>query len=203
MRIAEGLDFERLLAQGRAGNSSAIGCLLESYRAYLRLLLRLQSSRRASPADASDVVQEVFLRAGQHFVGFRGSTERELTAWLRHILATTLVDEERRRRIGQHGQVGLAEIAATLDQSSHALDCNLLNPGSSPSQQASRREQAVLLADALARLPEHYREVIVLRHLQNLSFPEIARRTERSLDSVKNIWVRALTELRGHSQELL
>jgi RNA polymerase sigma-70 factor (ECF subfamily) len=66
----------------------------------------------------------------------------------------------------------------------------------SPSRQASRREQAVLLADALGKLPEAYREVIILSHLEGLSFPEVARRLGRTLDSVKNLWARALARLR-------
>jgi RNA polymerase sigma-70 factor (ECF subfamily) len=72
----------------------------------------------------------------------------------------------------------------------------LVAPLSSPSQQAARREQAVLLAEALGRLPDDYREVLILRHLEGLSFPELARRLDRSLDSVKNLWTRALARLR-------
>ena len=67
---------------------------------------------------------------------------------------------------------------------------------SSPSQQASRREQAVLLADALAELPADYREVIVLRHLEGLTFPQVAQRMGRTLDSVEKLWMRALVQLR-------
>ena len=67
---------------------------------------------------------------------------------------------------------------------------------SSPSQQAVRREQAVLLADALQELPEDYREVIILRQLEGLSFPDVARRMGRTEDSVKNVWLRALARLR-------
>jgi RNA polymerase sigma factor (sigma-70 family) len=62
---------------------------------------------------------------------------------------------------------------------------------SSPSQRAVRREQAMLLAEALGKLPEDYREVIVLRHLEGLSFPDVALRMERTLASVKNLWTRA------------
>ena len=65
----------------------------------------------------------------------------------------------------------------------------------SPCQRAARREQAVVLADAIAGLPAHYHEIIVLRHFEQLDFPQIARRMERSLDSVKNLWARALARL--------
>jgi RNA polymerase sigma-70 factor, ECF subfamily len=49
---------------------------------------------------------------------------------------------------------------------------------------------------ALGQLPEAYREVIILRHLEGLGFPDVARRLSRSLDSVKNLWARALGQLR-------
>src|SRR5437879_9126906 len=83
-----------------------------------------------------------------------------------------------------------------FDRSSGLLDRGLVAPQSSPSQQAARREQAVLLANALGELPDDYREVIVLRHLEGLTFPEVARRMERSLDSVEKLWMRALVRLR-------
>jgi RNA polymerase sigma-70 factor (ECF subfamily) len=54
----------------------------------------------------------------------------------------------------------------------------------------------VLLADALGRLAEDYREVIILHHLEELTFPEVAGRLGRSVDSVKNLWARALARLR-------
>ena len=72
----------------------------------------------------------------------------------------------------------------------------LVAPDSSPSQRAVRREQAVLLANALRNLPADYGEVIVLHHLEGLTFPEVARRMGRSLDSVKKLWVRSLARLR-------
>jgi RNA polymerase sigma factor (sigma-70 family) len=65
----------------------------------------------------------------------------------------------------------------------------------------SRHEQAVLVADAVVALPEASQEIIILRHLQELSFPEIARRTGRSLDSVKNLWIRGLRRLRKTLEE--
>src|SRR5262249_17217816 len=83
-----------------------------------------------------------------------------------------------------------------LDKSSRAFDMGLAAEQSTPSQRASRREQAVLLADALNRLPADYREVLILRHLEGLTFPEVAARMGRSLDSVEKLWMRALPRLR-------
>lgn len=65
-----------------------------------------------------------------------------------------------------------------------------------PSARAAQREQAVQLAAALEKLPASYREVIILHQLEDLPFPEVARRMGRSVDSVKNLWLRALPRLR-------
>ncbi len=72
----------------------------------------------------------------------------------------------------------------------------MIDRGKSPSQSAVRRERAVILADALAHLPDDYRDVLVLRHLRGQTFPEVARQMDRSLDSVKGLWQRAVKQLR-------
>jgi RNA polymerase sigma-70 factor (ECF subfamily) len=59
-----------------------------------------------------------------------------------------------------------------------------------------RREQRVILADALAKLPDEYREAVVLRFLEGLSFAEVAARMGRSVDSVRKLWTRGLAQLR-------
>jgi RNA polymerase sigma-70 factor, ECF subfamily len=190
-------DPEKLLHRARAGDEAALGQLLELYRNYLKLLARLQIGRRLrSKADASDLVQEAFLEAHRDFGQFRGATEPEFAAWLRQVLATNLANLV--RRYGTRGRDLHLErrLVAELDQSSAALGQGLAALHSSPSLQAVRREEGVLLADALAQLPEDYREVLVFRHFEGLSFPEVARRMGRSLDSVKNVWARALARLR-------
>jgi RNA polymerase sigma-70 factor (ECF subfamily) len=189
---------EELLALARTGDDSALGLLLERYRAYLMLLARLQIGRRLQgKADCGDVVQETFLEAARHFGRFQGVTEPELAAWLRQILATTLAHLVRRYYGTQARDVRLERVLEEeLDGSSRAVDRGLVAAQSTPSQRASRREQAVLLADALDRLPPDYREVIILRHLEELTFPEVAQRMGRSVDSVEKLWVRALPRLR-------
>jgi len=193
-----GREQEQLLVLARAGDASALGQLLELYRGYLGILARLQIGQRLQrKVDASDVVQETFLEAARDFPQFRGTTEAELVSWLRQILATNLVDLVRRYSGTQQRDPRLErELAIELDQSSRLLDGGLADRGSSPSDRADRREQGVLLANALGRLPQNYREVILLCHFQGLSFPDVARRMGRSLDSVKHLWARALVRLR-------
>jgi len=176
----------------------ALGSLLELYRPYLTLLARLEVSRRLQgKADPHDVVQDVFLEAAGQFDQFRGSSEPELTAWLRRILAGCLAMLLRRYFGTQARDVRLERaLADALDQSSRALDGGLISRESSPSQQASQREQGVILADALEKLPTDYRDVIVLRSLEGLTFPEVAARMGRTPVSVERLWTRALPRLK-------
>ncbi|MEX2141998.1 MAG: sigma-70 family RNA polymerase sigma factor [Pirellulales bacterium] len=191
-------DYRRLLQCAREGSSEEVGQLLDAYRAYLRLLARLHINRQLrGKADPSDLVQETFLAAHKHFPQFRGATEEELLAWLRQIMASKLANLARRYVVSGGRAIHLErQMTGDLDRSSIALSQAFQTEGSSPSGHAARREQAILLADALEQLPDDYREVIVLRHLEELSFPEIAARMGRTLDSVKNLWTRALGRLK-------
>jgi RNA polymerase sigma-70 factor (ECF subfamily) len=198
MNGSDGYDPEHLLRQAKAGDGQALGALLVSYRNYLKLLARLQMSRRMrTKADASDAVQEVLVLAQQGFPQFRGTTEAELLAWLRQVLASTLATFNRRYFGTQARQTDLErDLQRELDQVSSALDARLL-VHSTPSQQAARRELGVLLSDSLARLPERYREVLILRHVEELAFADIAQRMGRTVASVKNLWARGLAKLRS------
>ena len=189
---------ESLLQEARTGNGATLGRLLELYRRYLTLLARTQIGHRLQgKVDAEDLVQETFLEAHASFGRFRGTSEPELVRWLRQILAANLADLLRRYLGTQGRDIRLErEIEDAFDRSSVLLDRGLVAAQSSPSQQAVRREQAMRLADALDQLSDDYREVLILRHLEELSFPEVARRMNRSLDSVKNLWTRALARLR-------
>jgi RNA polymerase sigma-70 factor (ECF subfamily) len=189
---------EHLLQRARQGDGAALGRLLELYRAYLNVLARVQIGRRLQgKVDASDVVQEAFLGACRDFPQFRGATEQEFLGWLRQILASLLANLVRHYQGTQRRDVRLErQLAVELGQSSEALDRGLVAAQSSPSEQAIRREHSVLLAEALLRLPEDWRQLLILRHLEGLSFPEVAQRLGRTVDSVKKQWPRALANLR-------
>ena len=198
MRGLEDSRIDRLLRQARAGDCKALGALLEQYRNYLKLLARLQIGRGLqSKLDASDVVQETFLKAHRDFSQFQGTSEAELAGWLHRILATSLANLVRHYRGTKRRDVRLErQLAADLDESSRVLAPALAADQSSPSQQAVRHESALHLADALERLPDDYRDVLILRHLDGLSFPEVATRMGRTVYSVKNLWARALVRMR-------
>lgn len=194
------VDPEELLCLARADDAPARGQLLELYRNYLTLLARLQIGRRLQgKVDPADLVQETFLKAHRDLGTFRGRTEAELVHWLRQILVTNLAMLVRHYCGTKRRDVRLeCDLAVEVDASSRILDRGLVAPDSSPSQRAARREQGVLLANALQQLPEDYREVIILRHMEGLAFPEVGQRMDRSLDSVKKLWTRALVQLRRY-----
>lgn len=189
---------QQLLLEARDGDGATLGRLLERYRAYLRLLARIEIGRKLQgKIDASDLVQEVFLDAHRYFPSFRGTAEPQFVKWLREILAGTLANNVRRYFGTQARDLHLERsISADLDRSSVALGGIAVDPQPSPSEHAMRGEQSLLVAEALSRLPPDYQTVIVLRHLEGLTFPEVAARMERSVDSVEKLWLRGLTQLR-------
>jgi RNA polymerase sigma-70 factor, ECF subfamily len=189
---------EELIAAASQGGNDRLGRLLAIYRNYLRLLARVEiGGRLQAKIDASDLVQDTMLEAHKNFPQFRGVTEAEFTAWLRQIMAGILCGLLRKYFGTQKRDIRLERtLCENLDNSSMLLGKGLIDLHSSPSQQAARREQAVLLADALENMPNDYREVLVLRHVEGLTFPDIARRMERTQDSVEKLWVRGLARLR-------
>jgi RNA polymerase sigma-70 factor (ECF subfamily) len=147
--------------------------------------------------DASDVVQQTLMEAHVALGEFRGRTSAELAAWLRAILAHVLAHEFRRyggtlrRDVGR--EVGLED---ALARSSRQLGAALASAEPSPSTVASGHEAELRLAEALARLPKDFREVILLRNLQGLSHEEVAQQMDRGVGAVRMLWVRALSRLR-------
>jgi RNA polymerase sigma-70 factor (ECF subfamily) len=171
---------------------------LERHRSWLGLLARLQvDARFRAKFDASDIVQQTLLEAVRDWPKFRGETEAELAAWLRQILAHVLLHEVRRYGGAQRRDIGReVSLEEALAESSRRLGAALAAPGSSPSEQAGRHELELRLADALARLPADYAEIIVLRNVEGLSHEEAARRMGRGVGAVRMLWVRALARLR-------
>jgi RNA polymerase sigma-70 factor, ECF subfamily len=197
-------DPEFLLVLAKAGDGAALGRLLERYRNYVGLLIQLQVGRRLrSKVDIDDLLQEIWLEIHRKIASFRGHSEREFLTWARRLIGSILANQVRHYFGTKQRDLRLERaLIDELDQSSRSLNESLVASQSSPSQQAVRREQAVLLADALQDLPEDYREVIILRQLEGLSFPDVARRMDRTENSVKNVWLRALARLRRTLEDL-
>jgi len=185
---------ELLVEQARAGDSEALGQLLEQYRHYLRLLAQSQVGRNLRVRlDPSDLVQETLLEAQRDFQKFAGSGEAELTAWLRRILVRNLADQLKHHHSQKRDYQREQPLEVLVEQAHAALAA----PLSTPSAHLARREQAVVLAQALTQLPPDYREVITLRHLEGKSFDAIAGKMGRTSGAVRMLWMRALERLGG------
>ena len=194
-------DTEHLLERLRGGDSQALSDLFERHRNRLRRMVELRmDARLQGRVDASDVVQETFLDACRDFDHFRGSSPGEWAAWLRKILLYNLARVVQRQVVAQkrsaRREVSLDQHVAVMDRSSGRIEAALVGRSSSPSSQAQRSELAARVADQLARLSPDYREVLVLRNLEGLPFPEVARRMDRSPGAVRILWVRAVDQLR-------
>ena len=93
-------------------------------------------------------------------------------------------------------EIPIEQVSAALDRSAASFAHMLADRGGSPSASCRQREQAVALADQLAKLKPDYRDVIVLRNLQGLSFEEIADRMDRKTGAVRMLWLRAIDRFR-------
>src|SRR3954454_18493525 len=192
---------EELFMSARGGSGSCLGQLLALYTNYLKLLVAAQlDNRLRARVSPSDIVQESFYEAHRDFGDFRGTSIGEFVVWLRRIVVNNIL-----RVVEQHvlaekrdvrREVSLEEIGRRLEQSTVRLETLLAQQAESPSGYASRREDELLMADTLAQLPADYREVIVLRHIEGLSFEQVADRMGRSAGAVRMLWMRALKKMR-------
>jgi RNA polymerase sigma-70 factor, ECF subfamily len=189
-----------LISQCRAGDATARDRLFALYQPYLRILAQAQLGRHLRGKCApSDLVQQTLLEAHRDFAAFQGHHEAELVAWLRRILAHNLYNEARRYNSLQRDtarELSLNQVQASVDQSSMLLANWVTAATPTPSQIASQRESAVRLADAMARLPEDYQTVLLLRVFEELSAEDVAARMARTAGAVRMLQMRALTALK-------
>jgi RNA polymerase sigma-70 factor (ECF subfamily) len=203
MTIEMHTDPELLLILAKAGSSPALVRLLDRYRDLLVEQARGHLGRRLrAKLDIEDLLQDVSLHAYRDIGRFRGSTEREFVCWLRNILARILMNQLRHYFGTARRNLRREKPLFDRDDSTGGCALDPVAPDTSPSQRASKHELVCRLAEAIERLPVLYRRVIVLRHKEGRSFADVARMLDRTEDSVKNMWFRALHHLRGKLVDL-
>jgi RNA polymerase sigma-70 factor (ECF subfamily) len=169
--------FEPLLDRARAGERAAWEELLRQLRPIIRALAR---RRVHGDNDASDLAQDVLLRMERAFAKFRGRSIAQLLAWARSIMRRRLVDDYRRRT--PPAEPLPPDVGAAFE--------------SGPLSGMVRSEEMARLAEALPRLPDHYRTVIEARLFDGISCADLARRLGRTPVWVRVTCLRAVERLR-------
>ena len=193
-------DLRDCLSRARQGDAAARDRLFAACRSYVGLIARATLERRLqSKVDASDLVQQTLLDAHRDFAQFQGQTEQEWLAWLRQILSHNAGDAIRHYAAGKreaHREFSLQQPLPGHGATDSRPGLDPISPGDTPSQIVLNQERELAVAEAIAQLPDDYREVVYLRNVQRLPFDEVAVRMDRSRPAVQMLWMRALGRLR-------
>jgi RNA polymerase sigma-70 factor (ECF subfamily) len=183
-----------LLGQVARGDRQALGRLLEEYRPRLHAFVEARlDPRLRSRLDPSDVVQEVQLEVARQMDDFLARGPMPFHLWVRKTAYQRLLKlqrDHRRARRSVDREVGLPEHSSLL------LAKPLLAGAPSPSQQATAREFADRVGLAVAELAEADREILLMRHAEELSYAEIACLLDVEAGAARKRYGRALLRLR-------
>jgi RNA polymerase sigma-70 factor (ECF subfamily) len=189
-----------LLRQGAAGDQHALGELWGRYRERLKRMVRLRLDRRLQGRlDPSDVLQEAFLDFARRAGEFAASPEVSLFLWLRTLTGQRL-QMLHRQHLGAKMRDAAREISlhrGPMPQAtSVSLAAQLLGHFTSASAKVARDEMQVLLQEALNGLDPIDREILALRHFEELSNAETAEVLGIDPSAASSRHVRALKRLR-------
>jgi len=193
-------DTEHLLDAAAAGRAGAVEALLEQHRAALRRVVaaRIDPGVQAR-IDASDVVQEVLLEAHRRLQLYLAERKLPFHLWLRCLARDRVVDAQRKHHAGMRDVARDAHLgsAALVDRSTLEIAAELVAAGPSPVSLAMREELALRVAAALTELTEDDREVLVMRHHEQLGNQEVAAILGIGESAAAMRYVRALRRLRA------
>jgi RNA polymerase sigma-70 factor (ECF subfamily) len=178
----EGQDLESVVARAQGHDAEALG---EIYRRYARRVFGLCRYMLDSREGAEDATSDVFLKLQRSIESYDGSTP--FPGWLLRVAGNQCIDVLRRRKRGRQLFVEVEDEATVLEA-----------PGSEPSPLGAviSAEEKQRVRDAIARLPENYRVVLVLRYYSELSYDEIAQQLGLQKNYVAALIFRAKRELR-------
>jgi len=185
---AEASDRE-LLERCRAGDETAFDDLVVRHqqRAFNVAFQLLRDHE-----DATEVAQDAFVRIYRSIGAFRG--ECEFTTWLHQIVVNLARNKHRWwKRRGRQASVSLDSTVETADGE---VPMQIAGTADAPDVQAVKVEFVELLGQRMHELPGKFREVLVLRNIDNLSYEEIAKVLDCSIGTVKSRLARAREVLR-------
>lgn len=184
---------QAVLERAQQGDRQALGDLLESFRPYVRVMVRARGDHRLQGRiDESDLIQDALLEAHRGFASFHGSTVAELLAWLRKVVIRAAGHTLR-------GHLATGKRAVEREQSTHDVSA-LADSSSSPSAKAMRHEEAARIAEAIARLPEEMQQVLLGRLVDGQTHADLAAHMSRTEISVRVLYSRSMHRLREELQ---
>jgi RNA polymerase sigma-70 factor (ECF subfamily) len=194
---AEAVD---LIERARAGDREALGALLARYRDRLRRMVELRlDTRLQARLDASDVVQDAYVEVAERLDEYLRDPKLPLFLWLRLVVGERLL-KLHRHHLGTQMRDAGREVAlyrgALPAASSAALAAQLLGRHTSPTQAALRAERILRLQEALNALDPVDREVLSLRHFEELTAAEAARVLDITESAAAKRYFRALKRLK-------
>jgi RNA polymerase sigma-70 factor (ECF subfamily) len=198
---SDSLDTRELLDLARGGDRNAVERLLEQHRASLRRMIDLRlDPALAGRLDASDIVQEVMLEASRRLGQYLDKPIMPFQIWLRHLAKDHIIDAHRRHRKAQRRSLDREQPivpAAFADRSSIELAAQFLDREATPASAALRQELARRLAQAVATLEDDDRDIILMRHYEQLSNQEVAAMLGLSEAAASMRYLRAVRKLKG------
>jgi RNA polymerase sigma-70 factor (ECF subfamily) len=191
----------RLLEQARASDHTALNEVFARHRERLRRMVELRLDRRLQARiDASDVIQEAYVEAFRRLGEYLAQPSYPLFLWLRLIVGERLLKLHRHHLGTQMRDAGL-EVSiyrgALPAASSAALAAHLLGKHTSPTQAAVRAERMMRLQEALNTLDPVDREVLSLRHFEEMSLAETALSLGIEESAAAKRYIRALKRLKA------
>ncbi len=193
-------DTQMLLERARQGDRAAVDELLGRHREAIRRLIDL----RLDPAivqrlDASDVVQDVLLEASRRLQDYLKDPAMPFHLWLRHIAKDHIIDAHRRHHHAQKRGVNREQPLARpgwMDRSSLELAGQLADPERTPASAAIQEELQQRLHLALGQLDEDDRDILLMRHFEQLPNQEVATLLGLTEAAASMRYLRALRKLR-------
>jgi RNA polymerase sigma-70 factor (ECF subfamily) len=194
--LGDSRETKRLLELAAQGDRKAFDQLFEQHRAWLRRMISLRLDERLKPRlDPSDIVQETQMVAFRRFQDFINHRPMSFRLWLRKMAQQRVYDAQR-DHIGRHRRSLLRE-EGPPSRSSRLIARSLLSEQPTPAEKIVRRELQRRVADAVAALADRDREIVVMRHVEGLTFEEIAQVLDLQAPNVRQRYGRALFRLRA------
>ncbi len=193
-------ETDRLLDDARNGEPGAVDKLLGEFRDPLRKVIGMRLDPAvARRVDASDIVQDVLIEANQRLTEYLKKPDMPFHLWLRHLAQDRIIDTHRRHRLAQRRSVDREQATARpawTDESSVSLVAQLIDTERTPTSEAIRMELQRRLTDAIDKLSDDDREIILMRHHESLSNQEVAHAMQLTEAAASMRYLRALRRLR-------